>query len=74
MAHVYFKSLLWLIGLGGTGYVLLQLTPDRQGTLSNKLSTKFNTNLTDEQKKKALILNKLKEAATEPPIYLERKK
>jgi hypothetical protein len=69
--NVYIKSLIWLAGLGGLGYALLQLTPDNRGT-ADQFKTKYSTILSDEQKKNQQLLDKLRDSTKETPIYLKK--
>lgn len=69
---VYIKSLFWLIGLGGLGYGLLQLTTPSQERI-NELKLKYPEYLSEDEKRKLLFMKKLKEASTDTPIYLKDK-
>jgi hypothetical protein len=63
-----YRSLIYLTSFGAIGYVLLKATEPSQDKLKeiNRASSQF---MTDEQRKKALIVEKLKEAAYGEPVW-----
>lgn len=69
---VYFKSALWLAGLGGLGYGLMVLTTPSQEKL-DEIKAKSKIYMNEEDKRKALFMKHLQEAATDDiPIYLQK--
>ncbi|EDW28887.1 GL19414 [Drosophila persimilis] len=67
----YLKSILWLVSFGGIGYGLMLLTePNAEKIERIKASARGHPNQTDDEKKKALFMKRLQEAAnTSAPIY-----
>lgn len=65
MASKYFKSLLYLLGFGSTGYILLELSQPSEETIKQIRS--INANQTEQDKQKTLFLNKLKASANLEP-------
>lgn len=72
-AIVYIKSFLWLVSLGGLGYGLMVLTAPSQEKI-DAIKAKNKIYLSEEEKKKALFLERLQKATTEEPIYLRNSK
>ena len=74
--HPYIKSVVWLIGFGGAGYVLMELTKPSQSKLDQIRASSNQLPLSEQNKQKALFLQKLKEAADPgtPPAYLKAPK
>lgn len=57
----YFKSVVWLVGCGGVGYVLLQLTqPNEQKIGEIRRSAQFTR---EQNRNTQLLMDKLKESA-----------
>lgn len=74
--NVYTKSILYLAVFGGAGYVLSEVTkPSKEKIELLKRHHRADNNLGNEEKtKKALLMQKLKEASENPePIYLKKK-
>lgn len=72
MADRILKSIFYLAATGGLGYVLMLVTAPSEAKkklIKDKHAQYFN----EEQKKKALFIEKIKEATTDTPIYLKRK-
>ncbi|XP_022224397.1 uncharacterized protein LOC111075410 [Drosophila obscura] len=67
----YLKSLLWLVSFGGIGYGLMLLTePNAEKIERIKASSRGHPNQTDDEKRKALFMKRLQEAAnTSTPLY-----
>lgn len=74
MARV-FQSIVYLGGFTALGYVLLKLTEPNQEKINKIRKSHFQDPQSNEnQRKAALIIQKLKEAAyTSEPIYLQKK-
>ncbi|XP_034099516.1 uncharacterized protein LOC133847594 [Drosophila sulfurigaster albostrigata] len=69
-SNPYVKSVLWLIGFGGMGYGLMLLTEPSAEKIERIRASGSPTQLTVDEKKKALFMEKLKAAATSStPIY-----
>ncbi|KAH8377472.1 hypothetical protein KR093_005646 [Drosophila rubida] len=69
-SNPYVKSVLWLIGFGGMGYGLMMLTEPSAEKIQRIRASASPTQLTVDEQKKALFMEKLKEAATSStPIY-----
>ncbi|XP_034472374.1 uncharacterized protein LOC117780083 [Drosophila innubila] len=69
-SNPYVKSLLWLVGFGGIGYGLMLLTEPNADKIERIKASVSPTHLTEDEKKKALFMKKLQEAAsTSTPIY-----
>ncbi|EDW11097.1 uncharacterized protein LOC6575646 [Drosophila mojavensis] len=69
-SNPYVKSIVLLLGSGGIGYGLMLLTEPSAEKLER---IKASGSLNADQQKKALFLQKLKEAATDStPIYRQR--
>lgn len=69
----YVKSLLWLVSLGGLGYVLLKVTTPSEKTIQEIRDNSPRAYITESEKKKLLFMKKLKAATEETPIYLQKK-
>lgn len=73
MAAVAFKSILYLGVFGTFGYVLMSLAEPSEEKKRQIRETGYNDPSSNEIKtKKALFLEKLKEASTDTPIYLKK--
>lgn len=69
-ANPYVKSLIWLVGFGGIGYGLMLLTEPNAEKIERIRASGSPTQLSEDEKKKALFMKKLQEAATtSTPIY-----
>ncbi|XP_017477431.1 PREDICTED: uncharacterized protein LOC108367347 [Rhagoletis zephyria] len=71
----YVKSLIWLVCAGGGGYGLLRLTAPSEEKLERIRATGGPAHLTEEERKKLLFMQRMRDAATgqAPPIYLQKK-
>lgn len=58
-SNPYIKSLIWLISFGGIGYGLLRLTEPSEEKLAKIRATTAGVNLSEDEKKKLLFLQKL---------------
>lgn len=67
----YFQSLVWLVGCGGIGYVLLELTTPSATKIDEIRSASDRHLLHQRDQKKALFMEKLQEAAHGKPVYLK---
>ncbi|BFF96032.1 uncharacterized protein DMAD_13311 [Drosophila madeirensis] len=67
----YLKSLFWLVSFGGIGYGLMRLTEPNADKIDRiKASVRGNIHQTDDEKRKALFMKRLQEAAaTSTPLY-----
>lgn len=73
-SNPYIKSLIWLVSLGGTGYALLLLTEPSAEKLDKIKSSSSNTHISEDERKKLLFMQRLKEATTDKtPIYMQKK-
>jgi len=72
-ALVYIKSLLWLVGLGGLGFGLLKLTSPSSEKIA-EIKSKNSAYLTEDEKRKLLFIQRLKQSTTETPIYSQKTK
>lgn len=75
--NVCIKSILYLAVFGGAGYVLSEVTkPSKEKIeLLKRQHRADNTVPNEEKNKKALFMQKLKEASeSSEPIYLKKKK
>lgn len=71
---LYVKSLVWLVGFGGTGYILMEFTKPSEKKIQ-EIRNSSNRHLQNEQaKQKDLFLQKIKEAGApnSEPIYLRK--
>lgn len=67
----YFQSFVWLIGCGGAGYALMELTKPSAAKLEEIRKTSNPLLQNERERKKALFMNKLEEATHSKPIYLK---
>lgn len=75
MANPYVKSLFWLVSCGGVGYGLMLLTAPSEEKLAKIRATTSAVYINEDERKKALFLKRMQEAASDPePIYLKNKK
>jgi hypothetical protein len=75
MAAVAFKSVVYLSVFGGLGYVLMKVAEPSEEKKKAIRGTGYSDPSSDEVKtKKALFLEKLKDATTDTPIYLQKPK
>lgn len=75
--NVYIKSILYLAVFSGAGYVLSEVTtPSKEKIdLLKRQHREGNTLAVEERNKKALLMQKLKEASeNSEPVYLKKKK
>uniref|UniRef100_A0A1L8DNP3 Putative conserved secreted protein n=2 Tax=Nyssomyia neivai TaxID=330878 RepID=A0A1L8DNP3_9DIPT len=72
--YVYVKSAVWLIGCSALGYALLKVTEPREEKLRLIRATSSLENVTEDKRKTALALKKLREAVDDKPIYLKTRK
>lgn len=71
------KSAIYLAVFGGVGYVLLEVTKPSKARLDElkRQHQRGGAEATEAYKKKALFMQKLKEASeSSEPIYLKKKK
>lgn len=72
--NAYIKSVVYLVAFGTTGYVLSELTKPSKETLE-LLKRQHQGGTSEDTSKKALFMQKLKEASeSSEPIYLKKKK
>lgn len=64
-SNPYIKSLIWLISFGGIGYGLLRLTEPSEEKLAKIRATTAGVNLSEDEKKKLLFLQKLQAVTKE---------
>lgn len=67
----YIKSIVWLVGCGGAGYVLMELTKPSEFKLEEIRKTSNPVLLNERDKKKQLFMSKIEEATHSKPIYLK---
>lgn len=70
--HPYLQSIVWLVGFGGIGYALLEITKPSEAKLAEIRNASNRVTLSQGDKQKALFMEKLKEAAQGKPVYLKR--
>lgn len=70
---VYIKSLVYLVTIGGVGFALLKLTEPKAAETSKELRERHCNLSPADRRKKELLLEKLREATTSEPIYLQNK-
>lgn len=68
----YLQSIVWLVGCGGIGYVLLELTTPSESKIAEIRSSFSRESLHQRDHQKALFMEKLKEAAQGKPVYLKK--
>ncbi|EDW63983.1 uncharacterized protein [Drosophila virilis] len=69
-SNPYVKSVLWLVGFGGIGYGLMLLTEPSAEKIERIKASGSPGQYNADDKKKALFMQKLQEAATSStPIY-----
>lgn len=72
--NVYLKSLVYLVAFGGAGYVLSEITKPSKETLEKLKRQHPGAAAAEDSSKKALFMQKLKEASeSSEPIYLKKK-
>lgn len=71
--YPYLQSAVWLIGCGGIGYVLMEITKPSDEKKRAIRSVTGPQIVSDNDRKKALFMQKLSEAAGagEKPVYLK---
>lgn len=69
----FLQSALWLAGCGGIGYVLLELTKPNEDKLRAIRDTSERQAINERDRKKALFMEKLSEAASPgaKPVYMK---
>lgn len=67
----YIKSIVWLIGFGGTGYVLMELTKPNAAKIAEIRRSSDRQAFNEKDKQKALFMQKLQEATQSKPVYLK---
>lgn len=69
----YVQSLLWLAGCGGIGFALLELTKPNEEKLRAIRDASERQALNERDRKKALFMEKLSEAASPgvKPVYMK---
>lgn len=67
----YLQSLVWLVGCGGVGYVLLELTTPSESKINEIRNATSRHALNQRDQQKALFMEKLKEATHSKPVYLK---
>lgn len=67
MASKYVKSLLLLLGFGGAGYILLELSKPSEEKLQKIRAFGGSSSLSEEEKRKILFLKKLQASANLEP-------
>lgn len=69
--QAYLKSLFYLVAFTGSGYVLMKVCEPNADKLKKIRETgSSGSDLTYEQKKTKLMLDKIKGSTSEKPIYL----
>lgn len=74
MADRFVKSAIWIASFGGVAYLLQLITTPSAEKIEKIKASSSRAHLTDEEKKKILLMKRLKEAATGQPIYSITKK
>lgn len=72
MAAAVFKSCVYLVGFGSLGYLLMKISEPSEEKRKAIARTGGISTSDEVTKKKALFLQKLKEASTDTPIYLKK--
>lgn len=67
----YIKSIVWLVGFGGAGYVLMELTKPNEAKLAAIRNSSERQSLNEKEKQKLLFMQKLQEATHSKPVYLK---
>lgn len=67
----YIKSVFWLVGCGGLGYMLMEVTKPNAAKIAEIRNSCNREMQTERERKKALFMEKLQEAAHSKPVYLK---
>lgn len=67
----YIKSIVWLVGFGGLGYVLMELTNPSEAKIAQIRNSSERQLLNEKEKQKQLFMQKLQEATHSKPVYLK---
>lgn len=69
----YIKSIFWLVGFGGVGYVLMEVTKPNEAKIAQIRNSCERQALNEKDKQKMLFMQKLQEATHSKPVYLKTK-
>lgn len=67
----YFRSIAWLIGCGGIGYVLMETTKPNEAKIAQIRNSSDRQLFNEREKQKLLFMQKLQEATQSKPVYLK---